>query len=104
MKIYAVLICNRAYMMVKVTSNFDTIYVIRLVGRIVGMLVIDLDWQFNRYTLATCSVIIAFKVLSVYTIWICFNDPFHVIETVCCYGITIPVQIKNRIHIATQTY
>lgn len=65
------------------------------IASVCGMRITDADFRFNVLTLCTCVVISTFKLLGVYTICINRLNVFLVLETLCLYGLTIPVSIPH---------
>lgn len=74
-----------------IESLMDTTNFIMFFASFVGVYITNPDFRFNILTFCTFAVIAIFKVLSVYSIVINKTDFFHVLETLCCYGLTIPV-------------
>lgn len=57
----------------------------------VGLDLTDPNWTFNRFTLITLLLVMYFEVSAVYTIYTNRRNIVMIIETLCCYGINIPV-------------
>lgn len=72
------------------------LYIARL-SAVIGMDIFSLNWsiRFNLRMYIACCILIGFKILSWITIYQHRNDVFLTLETLCCYGLTIPVRNKN---------
>lgn len=84
-------------------SMVDTLNFILLFATFVGVRLTDSDFRFNRLTFCTFALVFMFKVCSVYSVVINKHDLFRVLETLCCWGLTIPVSIIYKYDFAYLT-
>lgn len=88
---YASNICPDIKMSVHTKSIMNSMEFVMFFASIVGVRLTNPDFRFNKYTFCTVLVISTFLFSGCYSIIINRHDLFLILETLCAWGLVIPV-------------